>query len=52
MVEISDSPICFITIAYPVRTSKFTGTGNGVITLFVISMLGAFAVKPFHNGKI
>jgi hypothetical protein len=46
------SPIRSITIEYPDRTSKFTGSGNWVITLFVISMLGAFAVKPFLNVKI
>ena len=46
------SPVQSIEIDYPDRTGPLTGSGNWVITLFVISMLGAFAVKPFLNVKI
>ena len=47
-----DSPVQSIEIGYPERTEPITGSGNWVVTLFVISMLGAFAVKPFLNVKI
>ncbi len=47
-----DSPVQSIEIGYPDRTEPITGSGNWVITLFIISMLGAFAVKPFLNVKI
>lgn len=46
------SPVQSIEIDYPDRTAPLTGSGNWVITLFIISMLGAFAVKPFFNVKI
>lgn len=46
------SPVHSIEIGYPERTAPLTGSGSWVITLFVISMLGAFAVKPFFNVKI
>ncbi len=46
------SPVQSIEIGYPDRTEPITGSGNWVITLFIISMLGAFAVKPFLNVKI
>ncbi len=47
-----DSPVQSIEIGYPDRTEPITGSGNWVIALFIISMLGAFAVKPFLNVKI
>ncbi len=46
------SPVRSIEIGYPDRTEPITGSSNWVITLFVMSMLGAFAVKPFFNVKI
>lgn len=47
-----DSPVQSVEIRYPERTAPLTGSGNWVITLFIISMLGAFAVKPFFNVRI
>jgi hypothetical protein len=47
-----DSAVQSIAIDYPERTDPITGSGNWVISLFVISMLGAFAIKPFLNMKI
>jgi len=46
------SPVRSIEIGYPDRTSPITGSGNWVITLFIVSMLSAFIVKPFFNVKI
>lgn len=46
------SPVRWVQINYPDRTSKLTGSGVWVIFLFVVSMAAAFAVKPFLNVKI
>jgi hypothetical protein len=46
------SPIQSISIGYPDRPSKVTGTDFWIISLFVISMAVAFLVKPFLNVKI
>lgn len=40
-----------ISIAYPDRPSKITGTDVWIISLFVISMAVAFIFKPFFNVK-
>lgn len=48
----ADSPVQSINIGYPDRTGPITGSGNWVVSLFIISMLGAFAAKPFFNVKI
>lgn len=47
-----DSVVQSIEIGYPDRDGFVTGSDNWVISLFVISMLGALAVKPFFNVKI
>ncbi|MDH4201938.1 MAG: hypothetical protein OEV87_03510 [Phycisphaerae bacterium] len=46
------SSVQSIRIGYPDRRAKFTGTDIWIVTLFVISMLIAFLVKPFLNVKI
>ena len=45
------SPVQSISIAYPDRPSKLTGTDFWIISLFVISMAVAFIFKPFFNVK-
>jgi uncharacterized membrane protein (DUF106 family) len=45
------SPVQSISIAYPDRPSKVTGTDFWIISLFVISMAVAFIFKPFFNVK-
>ena len=45
------SPVQSISIAYPDRPSKITGTDFWIISLFVISMAVAFIFKPFFNVK-
>jgi len=47
-----DSPVQSIEIGYPERTGPLTGSGNWVVTLFVISMLSGLAVKSSFNVKI
>jgi hypothetical protein len=46
------SPVQSIAIAYPDRTGPLTGSGNWVITFFVVSMLAALAVKPLVGVKL
>lgn len=46
------SPVRSIEVGYPDRTSPVTGSGNWVVTLFVVSMLCALLVKPLFNVKI
>jgi hypothetical protein len=48
----ADAVVQSISIAYPDRQARFTGTDIWIVTLFVISMLMAFLVKPFLNVKI
>ena len=45
------STVQSISIAYPDRLSKVTGTDFWIISLFVISMAVAFIFKPFFNVK-
>lgn len=47
-----DSVVQSISIDYPDRDSRFTGTDIWIVSLFVIPMLAAFIVKPFFNVKI
>ncbi|MHC4987944.1 MAG: hypothetical protein ACYTFX_05545 [Planctomycetota bacterium] len=47
-----DAVVQSISIDYPDRQARFTGTDIWIVTLFVISMLMAFLVKPFLNVKI
>lgn len=46
------SPVESIEIGYPDRPGLLTGSGNWVITLFIISMLSGLAVKKTFNVKI
>jgi len=46
------SPVRSIAITYPDRDGLLTGSGNWVITLFVVSMLSALLVKPIFKVKI
>ena len=46
-----DSLVQSITIGYPDRDGPVTGSGNWVISLFIISMFGALAVKPLVGVK-
>ena len=46
------SPLQTIEIAYPERDSWTSGTDNWVIYWFAVSMVGAFAFKPFMNVNI
>jgi len=46
------SPVQSIAISYPERSGMLTGSGNWVITLFIVSMLAALAVKPIFNVKL
>lgn len=48
----ASSPVHSISIDYPDRASKLTGTDTWVISLFVISMIVAFICKPFFNVKL
>ncbi len=48
----ASSPVQSITINYPDNTGFLTGSGNWIITLFVVSMLAALAVKPLVGVKI
>lgn len=48
----TESTIQSIEIKYPDRQGTLSGSGNWVITLLLVSMLGALAVKPFVNVKI
>ena len=45
------SPVRSIEIGYPDRTSPVTGSDTWVVSLFVVSMLGAFIAKPFFHVK-
>ena len=45
------SPVQSIEITYPDRPSKVTGTDFWIVSLFVISMVVAFLLKPFFNVK-
>ena len=47
-----NSPVHSISIGYPDRTSKLTGTDIWIVSLFAISMVFAFICKPFLNVKI
>jgi len=47
-----DSTVQSISIFYPDRVGLLTGSGNWVITLFVVSMLAALAVKPVFRVKL
>jgi len=47
-----DSPVQSIEISYPDRVGLLTGSGNWVMTLFVVSMLAAFAVKDAFRVKL
>jgi len=47
-----DSVVHSIEIGYPERVGPITGSGNWVVTLFVISMLSGLAVKSSFNVKI
>ena len=46
------SPVRTVEIVYPERESWTSGTDNWVIYWFVVSMVGAFAFKPFMNVNI
>lgn len=46
------SPVQTIAISYPQRSGMLTGSGNWVITLFIVSMLAALAVKPVLRVKL
>jgi len=46
------SPVKSIEIRYPDRPGLFTGSGNWVLTLFVVSMLAGLAVKSTFKVKI
>ena len=46
------SPVQSIAISYPDRPGMLTGSGNWVITLFIVSMLAALAVKPVLRVKL
>jgi len=45
------SSVHSIGITYPDRPSKVTGSDFWIISLFVISMVVAFLLKPFFNVK-
>ena len=47
-----DSLVQSIEIGYPDRVAPVTGSGNWVISLFVISMIAALAVKPIVGVKL
>jgi len=47
----TSSPVYSISINYPDRPSKVTGTDYWIISLFVVSMVVAFLLKPFFNVK-
>ncbi len=46
------SPVKSVEIHYPDRPGLLTGSGNWVLTLFVVSMLAGLAVKSTFNVKI
>ena len=46
------SPVQTVEITYPERESWTSGTDNWVIYWFAVSMVGAFAFKPFMNVNI
>ena len=46
------STVQSIKLSYPDRPGLLTGSGNWIITLFVVSMLAALAVKPVFRVKI
>ncbi|MHC5116168.1 MAG: hypothetical protein ACYSQY_03785, partial [Planctomycetota bacterium] len=45
------SAVQSISITYPDRPSKITGSDFWIVSLFVISMAVAFLLKPFFNVK-
>lgn len=47
-----DSPVQAIAIHYPARASWMSGTDGWVIYWFIVSMLAAFAAKPFLSVNI
>lgn len=49
---IASCPVQSISIGYPDRTASLTGADIWIISLFVVSMIVAFLVKPFFNVKI
>ena len=46
------STVQSIAISYPKRAGLLTGSGNWVITLFIVSMLAALAVKDVFRVKL
>ncbi|MEZ6061949.1 MAG: hypothetical protein R3C19_16510 [Planctomycetaceae bacterium] len=47
-----DSVVQSIEVTYPDRDGFSSGTNNWVIYWFIVSMIGAFAAKPFLNVNI
>jgi hypothetical protein len=48
----AESTVQSITVSYPERAGFITGSGNWVISLFLLSLLSAFAVKPIFKVKV
>ncbi|MCA9215093.1 MAG: hypothetical protein KDB27_18625 [Planctomycetales bacterium] len=49
---VADSPVQSIEISFPDRESWTAGTDYWIIYWFAVSMIAAFAVKPFFNVNI